>query len=105
MAVIDQGDIWLVEEPDRAPRPCLVLSRASAVPVLAALIVAPLTRTRRDIPTEVVFGPDDGVAHESVASFDNVVTVHRSHLTRRLAQVGQSRWPEVCEAMRVAVGC
>lgn len=105
MVVIEQGDIWLVEEPDRKPRPCLVLARARAVPLLSSLLVVPLTRTARSIPSEVQVGPADGVRFESVASFDNVTTIHRSCFTRRLGHVDRSRWHEVCDAMRVAIGC
>lgn len=103
--MIEQGDIWLVEEPDLKPRPCLVLTRATMVPLLTSVLVAPLTRTARRIPTEVPVGPADGVRFESVASFDNVTTIHRAFFTRRLGQVGRHRWPEVCDAMRVAIGC
>lgn len=103
--MIEQGDIWLVEEPDQKPRPCLVLTRASVLPVLTSLTVAPLTRTARGIPSELQVGPADGVRVESVASFDNVTTVHRAYFTRLLGRVAQTRWHEVCDAMRVAIGC
>ena len=105
MVVIEQGDIWLVEEPDLKPRPCLVLTRASAAPLLTSLLVVPLTRTIRRIPTEVQVGPADGVRFDSVASFDNVTTIHRAFFTRRLGQVDRNRWPEVCDAIGVAIGC
>lgn len=103
--MIEQGDIWLVEEPDTKPRPCLVLTRASAVPLLTSLVVAPLTRTVRTIPSELSIGPPDGVRFESVASFDNVTTIRRTFFTRRLGHLDQSRWHEVCDAMGVAIGC
>lgn len=103
--MIEQGDIWLVEEPDQKARPCLVLTRASALPLLTSVTVAPLTRTARGIPSELPMGPADGVNVESVASFDNVTTVHRAYFTRLLGRVEQTRWHEVCEAMRVAIGC
>ncbi len=103
--MIEQGEIWLLEEPDRKPRPCLVLTRSGAIPVLTMVTVAPLTRSARGISTEVRFGHADGVRHESVASFDNVVTVSKGHLTRRLGQIATGRWHEVCAAMRVAIGC
>jgi mRNA interferase MazF len=103
--VIEQGDIWLVEQPDQKPRPCLVLTRASAVPLLTSLTVAPLTRTVRGIPSELPVGPADGMSIESVASFDNVTTIHRAHFARRLGRVDPVRWHQVCEAMRVAIGC
>lgn len=103
--MIDQGDIWLLEEPDAKPRPCLVLTRASATAVLTTLLIAPLTRQVRGLPTEVGFGPGDGIRVESVASFDNVTAVRRVHLTQRLGQIAPGRWHEVCAAMSSAIGC
>lgn len=102
---MEQGDVWLLEEPHERPRPCLVLTRPEALPLLSAITVAPLTRTARGIPTEVVVGPDDGVRVESVVSFDNVRTVPRGRLTRRLGQLSDGRWHEVCFAIRAAIAC
>jgi mRNA interferase MazF len=103
--VIAQGDVWLLEEPQHTPRPCLVLTRPAAIPVLRLLTVAPLTRTGRGIPTEVPLGPADGVRFECVASFDNIATVAAAHLTQRLGQIDPARWHEVCDATRIALGC
>lgn len=83
----------------------MVLTRSDALPFLNQVLVAPLTRTIRSIPTEVLLGSDDGVCVESVASFDNVASVPRSELTRRLGQLEFGRWHEVCRAMRAAIAC
>jgi mRNA interferase MazF len=103
--MIDQGELWWLEEPDAKPRPCLVLTRSSAITWLNSLTVAPLTRTIRRIDTEVVLGPANGLDHESVATFDNVKTVPRSLLTRRLGRIESGRWHEVCTAAAIAIGC
>ncbi len=103
--MINQGEIWWVEEPGDKPRPCLVITRNQALPLLTSIMVAPLTRTRRGIPTEVALGSDDGVRVESVAAFDNLKSVHRSALTRPAGMLAPGRWHEVCEAMRAAIGC
>jgi mRNA interferase MazF len=103
--MINQGEIWWVEEPGDKPRPCLVITRNQALPLLTSIMVAPLTRTRRWIPTEVALGPDDGVRIESVAAFDNLKSVRRSSLTRPAGMLAPGRWQEVCEAMRAAIGC
>jgi mRNA interferase MazF len=100
-----QGDIWLLEEPNEKPRPSLVLTRPVAITMLTSLTVAPLTRTVRGVPTEIALGPEDGVRYDSVASFDNVVTVPRAMLTTHIGRLRTGRWHEVCEAMRVAIGC
>lgn len=102
---MQQGDVWLLEEPGESPRPCLILTRPEALPLLTSITVAPLTRTVRGIPTEVVLGPDDGVRVESVATFDNVKTVARGRLTRRLGHLDEGRWHEVCLALRAAIAC
>ena len=103
--MISQGDIRWLEEPDAKPRPALVLVRDEAIAHLGALTVAPLTRTIRGIPTEVLLGEADGVAVESVASFDNVRTVRRAHLTGLIGSLAPGRWHEVCAAVGAAIDC
>ena len=61
------------------------MTRSQAIPILNRLIVAPVTRTVRGIPTEIPLGPDAGVLTESVASFDNLQPIRRAFLTERLA--------------------
>lgn len=103
--VIKQGDVWLLEQPGEKARPCLVLTRDDALPLLTAITIAPLTSTIRDIPSEVRLGPDDGVRIESVASFDNVRSVSKGRLTRQLGRLAPGRWHEVCFAVRAAIAC
>ena len=105
LVVIDQGDIWWLEEPDEKGRPCLVITRPRAIPVLTSIMVAPITRTIRGIDTELRLDARDGVRTECVALFDNIRTVRRAHLTRLLGHIADGRWHEVCEAMRIAIGC
>ena len=59
--VVSQGDIWWAEAEDKR-RPVLVVTRSDAVPVLTWIVVAPVTRTVRDIPTEVRLGAPHGLA-------------------------------------------
>src|SRR2546423_15719482 len=47
-----KGDIWWAEAEDKR-RPVLVVTRSRAIPVLTWIVVAPITRTVRGIPTEV----------------------------------------------------
>ena len=105
MAEPARHEIWWCELPDRKARPYLVLTRDRAIPVLRRLVAAPVTRTIRGIPTELPLGPDEGLLVESVASFDNVETVPKSALTKRIGAVAPSREPEVCSAYRAATDC
>lgn len=103
MTLPAQGDIWWAEI-EHMRRPVLVVTRSEAVPVLTAIVVAPVTRTVRNIPTEISLGNDEGLDIDCAATFDNLQRVRRSTLTTRLGQLGPRR-PELCEALRALADC
>ncbi len=103
MSVPEQGEIWWAQS-DEKRRPVLVVTRSEAVPVLAGIVVAPVTRTVRDIPTEIRLGEDEGLAVECAASFDNLQRVRRSALAERAGEVGMRR-DEICAALRALADC
>ena len=98
-----QGDIWWAEAEDKR-RPVLVVTRSEAVPVLSGIVVAPLTRTVRRIPTEVLLGEDEGLAFECAASFDNLQRIRRSALVARIGHLGP-RQEEICASLRALADC
>lgn len=81
------------------------MTRDAAIPVLNAVLAAPITRTIRMIPTELKLGPEDGMPTECAASFDNLRVVPKAHLVQRECILGQARLVEACGAMRIAVDC
>ena len=103
--MIEQGDIWWLERPDSKRRPCVVLTRNSSIPVLRDVLVSPITTRERGLPTEVRLDSRDGVSRPSVLNTQFVMAVPKALLTRRIGQVTPGRWHEVCEAMRIAIGC
>lgn len=100
------GEIRLVEfpPPDKA-RPVVVLTRDAALRFLSRVTVAPITSTVRDIPTEVVLDAEDGMKTRCAVNLDNVTTVHRDRVGRRLAVLGPQRMRQICAALAFAVGC
>jgi mRNA interferase MazF len=98
-----QGEIWWAETEDRR-RPVLVVTRTEAVAVLTGIVVAPVSRTIRDIPTEVPLGEAEGLPVDCVASFDNVQRIRRSALTERVGGLGPRR-REICAALRALADC
>ena len=100
-----RGEIWWVEAPNRRRRPYLVMTRSAAIPVVNAVLAAPLTRTIRDLPTELLLTSSDGVPRESVASFDNMTVIPKAYLVDRMAQLSPGRISEACRALQAAVGC
>ena len=103
---IERGEVWWAETPESSKgRPFLVLTRNEAIPVLRTLLVAPISRTIRRIPTEVPLGLSEGLPVASVATFDAVLTVPKSMLVRRMGALTPERHPELCEAFAAAVDC
>ena len=71
-----RGEIyWADLGPPAGRRPILVLTRNAVIPVLSAVVVAPITTTIRDIASEVRVGRKEGLTAPSVASCDNILTV------------------------------
>jgi mRNA interferase MazF len=102
---VNRGEVWWLEHPDAGRRPACVLTRQAAIPVLTSVLVAPATRTIRDIPSEVRLTPDDGMPEECVLSFDHLATVPKALLTERITRIPEARVDELCRAVRVATGC
>ncbi|QYG93622.1 type II toxin-antitoxin system PemK/MazF family toxin [Iamia sp. SCSIO 61187] len=99
-----QGDIWWAETEGKR-RPVLVVTRDEAIPVLRWVTVAPVTRTVRDIPTEVPLGPDEGLPDHCAAAFDNVQPIRRALLTEHVGALGPQRRDEICRALRALSDC
>lgn len=97
-----QGDVWWAEAEDER-RPVLVVTRSDAIPVLTWIIVAPVTRTVRDIPTEVPLGEAEGLPVACVASVDNLQPIRRSFLTSRLGRLADHR--RICLALDALADC
>jgi len=99
-----QGDIWWAEAEDKR-RPVLVVTRSEAVPVLTWIVVAPISRTVRGIPSEILLNAEEGLRFECVASFDNLQPIRRALLVRRVGGLGPSRRPEICRALSAFSDC
>lgn len=98
-----QYEIWLARLPLPAgERPVLLLSRDDAYEYLNKFAVAEITTTIRRIPIEVPLGPREGLRKRCVANCDNLRTVARSRLVRRVGRLGPPRWVEVKRALGYA---
>lgn len=100
-----RGEICWLESPEAGRRPVCVLTRDLALPVLRNILVASITRTIRNIPTEVRLGPDEGMLAECVVTLDNLQTVPRAMLSEPITTLSGLRMHEVCLALNRAVGC
>jgi mRNA interferase MazF len=82
----------------------LVISRDQANEVMRRVTVAPVTRTLRAVPSHLPVGTEEGLPTDSVANFDDLTSVPKSMLVRRIGALG-SRDHELCTALRAMADC
>jgi mRNA interferase MazF len=84
--------------PDKR-RPVVILTRDSGLEFLGEVTVAPVTRTIRDIPTEVLLTTTDGMPKDCVVNLDHIGTVSRGKIGGLITALT----PEKMEALRGAL--
>jgi mRNA interferase MazF len=100
-----RGEIWFAATPG-GDRPVLVLTRDPVADRIGSVTVAALTRTKRDLVSELeLTAQRDGVPSDCVVNFDNVHTIPRGACRRRVTKLSDARMAEACRALRDAVGC
>ena len=100
-----RGEVrWYRFSPPDKKRPVVVLTRDSALEYLGEVTIAPVTTTIRDIPTEVVLGPGDGMPRESAVNLDHIQTVAKGRLGAVIATLAPSRMDEIRTALLFALG-
>jgi mRNA interferase MazF len=99
-----RGEVWWATTPG-GDRPVLVLTRDPVADRIDAVVVAACTRTIRGLSSECRLGVEDGMPEECVASFDNLHTVRRVNLRKRITTLSDSRMDEACAALSRALGC
>ena len=100
-----QYELWWASLPKPAGRrPILLLSRDEAYSYLNKFVAAEVTSTVRHIAVEVPLGRLEGLSVKCVANCDNIRTVPRSALVRRIGQLLPRRHSEVKRAIGHALG-
>lgn len=104
MSVPRQGEIWWAET-EHKRRPVLVVTRSEAIPVLTTVVVAPVTRTVRGIPTEIPLGQADGLHRDCAANFDNLQPIPKVLLAERVSGAAGHRRGDICRALAALADC
>ena len=100
-----RGEVWWGEEPERERRPYLVLTRDSAIGRLSEVLVAVVTRTIRQIPTQVEIDKSDGMREPCAVNLDDMLMMPLGQLTERQCELAPERMAEVCAALDAATEC
>jgi mRNA interferase MazF len=101
---VTRGEIWWVDAP--APigrRPVVLVSREQVYRVREYVTVVPLTRTVRNIPTEVVLGPEDGVPKRCVANADTVTTIDKRRIADFIGTLSAAKMESLGRAIKFAL--
>lgn len=99
-----RGEVWWASAPG-GDRPVLILTRDPVADRIGAVVVAACTRTERGVSSELHLGPEDGMPEACVASFDNLHTLRRTMLRRRITQLTEARMGEACRILARTLGC
>ena len=100
-----RGEVrWYTFSPPDKRRPVLILTRDPALEFLKAVVVAPVTTTIRNIPSELYLDEDDGLREPCAANFDNLLTVPVSHLGEVICTLSFERMLEAERAIGFALG-
>jgi mRNA interferase MazF len=101
---VNRGEVWWADDP-AGPRPYLILSRQTAIPVMQKVVVVPATTTVRGAPSELDLDEDDGMPRACVLSFDNITTIPKSWLRSKITTLQGERLVEVCRTLDRTTGC
>jgi mRNA interferase MazF len=89
---VKRGEAWWAElPPPVGSRPVVILTRDSVLQSIGGIVVALVTRTIRQLPTEVVLGRRQGLPVRCVANLDNVLTVPRQRLKQLMGHATPRR--------------
>ncbi|MCC6142261.1 MAG: type II toxin-antitoxin system PemK/MazF family toxin [Candidatus Hydrogenedentes bacterium] len=89
-------------KPDKK-HPVLILTRTSVIEYLGEVTVAPITRTIRDIPSEVVLTKADGMPSECAVNCDHLQTVSKNRVGALIAALSPDRMDEVSRGIQFAL--
>ena len=103
-ALIQRGDVWDADISGAGIHPVVVVTRDSAIPVLSSLVCVLVTGRFHGHVAEVSVGRSQGIAHESAANCDNIVTLPRQVLTRRRGRLDTVKLAELDAALTIALG-
>ncbi len=100
-----RGEVWWARLPPPAGRrPVVLVSREAAYsPVRTRVIAVEVSRTIRNIPSEVLLSKRDGVPQRSVANADNVATIPKAWLEERITTLSPERVEALDKALRFAM--
>lgn len=97
----EHGELWEAIVDKR--RPVVVVSRDDIGGRRDATTVAAITSTVRGLPTEVVLDHRDGFAQVCAVNCDDLKTIQKATLERRLGRLSETKIDSLDDALRFAL--
>lgn len=99
-----RGEIrwYTFKAPDKR-RPVLILTRNSILDVIGEVTVAPLTSTIRNIPSEVILTPEDGMPKTCAVNLDHLQTVAKAKLGSFITRLTDQQMDKIKVALLFAL--
>jgi mRNA interferase MazF len=105
VAPMRRGELWTADLGGQVGlRPVLLLSRDGTYQFRNQATVALVTRTIREIRTQVRVGPDDGLDYNGVINCDDIHTIYLDQLRQVIRPLAGAKLRQVEEAVLVALG-
>lgn len=99
-----RGEVWWAELPSPVGnRPVVILTRDAVLENIGGVVVALITRTVRQLPTEMILGRRQGLPVPCVANLDNILTVPRQRLKRLMGACDAGKIEELNQAIKAAL--
>jgi len=102
--VITRGDVYDADLGPHGNRPCVIVTRDVAIPVLNALSAVAVTSTIRGHLVEVELDERHGLDHACVANCDVVVNVPKALLGRRRGALDVATLRRIDATLKVSLG-
>lgn len=100
-----RGEIWYAATPG-GDRPVLVITRDPVADRIGSVVVAAITRTRRNLISELELTAErDGVPSNCYVNFDNLHTLTRATFRRHVATLSGPRMARACATLAASTGC
>ena len=97
----EHGEIWWAAADKR--RPVLIVSRDDTRGARTRTTVASLTRTARGLASEVEIDQREGLPVPCVANCDDLTTIAKARLIRRVGRLSEVKLMELDDALRFAL--
>ncbi len=97
----EHGEIWEAVADKR--RPVAVVSRDDVAGRRATTTVAAITSSIRGLPTEVVLDHRDGFPQVCAINCDDLKTIQKASLERRLGRLSETKIDSLDDALRFAL--